>query len=113
MGALSGELALFARVVGQHERDHVKAFKGVLGRKAVKKPRFNFRGTTEDAAKFAATAQALEDTGVAAYKGQAPKINRTRSSQPRSRFTRSRRATRAGSATSTAPHRRRPRSTSR
>ena len=74
MGALSGELALFARIVGQHERDHVKALQGVLGRKAVKKPRFNFRGTTEDAAKFAATAQVLEDTGVAAYKGQAPKI---------------------------------------
>jgi hypothetical protein len=74
MGALSGELALFAQVVGQHERDHVKALKAVLGRKAVKKPKFNFRGTTEDAEKFAATAQVLEDTGVAAYKGQAPKL---------------------------------------
>ena len=74
MGALSGELALFARGRGPHERAHVKALKGVLGRKAVEKPRFNFRGTTEDAAKFAATAQVLEDTGVAAYKGQAPKI---------------------------------------
>jgi hypothetical protein len=77
MGALSGELALFARVVGEHERAHVKALKQVLGRKAVKKPRFNFRGTTEDAAKFAATAQLLEDTGVAAYKGQAPKLKST------------------------------------
>jgi hypothetical protein len=71
MGALSGELALFAQVVGEHERAHVKALKAVLGRKAVKQPKFNFRGTTEDAAKFAATAQVLEDTGVAAYKGQA------------------------------------------
>jgi hypothetical protein len=74
MGALSGELALFAQVVGEHERAHVKALKAALGRKAVKKPKFNFRGTTEDAAKFAATAQVLEDTGVAAYKGQAPKL---------------------------------------
>ena len=74
MGALSGELALFAQVVGEHERAHVTALKAVLGRKAVKKPKFNFRGTTEDAAKFAATAQVLEDTGVAAYKGQAPKL---------------------------------------
>jgi hypothetical protein len=74
MGALSGELALFAQVVGEHERAHVKALKAVLGRKAVKQPKFNFRGTTEDAAKFAATAQVLEDTGVAAYKGQAPKL---------------------------------------
>jgi Ferritin-like domain len=74
MGALSGELALFAEVVGRHERAHVKALKQVLGRRAVKRPRFNFRGTTESAAQFAATAQVLEDTGVAAYKGQAPKI---------------------------------------
>jgi hypothetical protein len=74
VGALSGELRLFARVVGAHERNHVRALKGVLGNKAVKRPRFNFRGTTEDAARFAATAQVLEDTGVAAYKGQAPRI---------------------------------------
>ena len=73
-GALSGELADFAVVVGAHERAHVKGLKAALGRKAVKKPRFDFRGTTEDAAKFAATAQALEDTGVAAYAGQAPKV---------------------------------------
>jgi hypothetical protein len=77
MGALDGELALFARVVGAHERAHVKALKAALGRKAVKKPRFNFRGTTEDAARFAATAQVLEDTGVAAYAGQAPRVKST------------------------------------
>jgi hypothetical protein len=74
LGALTGELALFARVVGAHERAHVKALKAVLGSKAVKKPRFNFRGTTEAAGAFAATAQVLEDTGVSAYKGQAPRI---------------------------------------
>ena len=74
MGALDGELALFARVVGAHERAHVRGLKSVLGRRAVTKPRFNFRGTTEDAGGFAATAQVLEDTGVAAYKGQAPRI---------------------------------------
>ena len=60
--------------MGAHERAPVKALKQVLGRKAVKKPRFNFRGTTEDAGRFAATAQVLEDTGVAAYKGRAPKL---------------------------------------
>ena len=74
MGALDGELALFARVVGRHERAHVKALRAALGRYAVKRPRFNFRGTTEDAEGFAATAQVLEDTGVAAYAGQAPLI---------------------------------------
>ena len=74
MGALSGELALFAKVVGAHERAHVAGLKSVLGRRAVARPRFNFRGTTESAAKFAATAQVLEDTGVSAYAGQAPRV---------------------------------------
>jgi hypothetical protein len=74
MGALSGELATFARVVGAHERAHVVALKQVLGRRAVKKPHFDFHGTTESRRKFAATSQVLEDTGVAAYKGQAPRI---------------------------------------
>src|SRR5215210_6121655 len=69
-----GELALFIRVVAAHERAHVSALKKVLGRKAVKKPKFNFRGTTESETKFRATAQLLEDTGVKAYKGQAPRI---------------------------------------
>jgi ferritin-like protein len=73
-GALSGELLLFAQVVAGHERQHVLALKKVLGRKAVKAPRFNFRGTTEDAAQFTATAQVLEDTGVHAYLGQVPNI---------------------------------------
>ena len=73
-GALSGELALFARVVGAHERAHVKGLKAVLGRKAVARPKFNFGGATESADAFAATAQLLEDTGVSAYAGQAPKL---------------------------------------
>jgi len=74
MGALDGELALFARVVGAHERAHVRGLKQALGRAAVAKPRFNFRGTTEDSGAFAETAQVLEDTGVSAYAGQAPLI---------------------------------------
>jgi len=74
MGALGGELALFAEVVGAHERAHVRALRAALGSAAVKRPRFNFRGTTEDAGAFAATAQVLEDTGVSAYAGQAPRV---------------------------------------
>jgi Ferritin-like domain len=74
MRVLDGELRLFARVVAGHERAHVRALKGALGRAAVAKPRFNFRGTTEDPAAFAATAQVLEDTGVQAYAGQAPRV---------------------------------------
>jgi len=74
MGALEGELALFARVVGQHEDAHVRALRETLGRRAVARPRFDFRGTTESADTFTTTAIALEETGVGAYKGQAARI---------------------------------------
>jgi len=73
-GALKDELAQFAKVVKAHEVAHVAALKGALGAKAVKKPKFNFKGTTSNQAKFAATAQVLEDTGVAAYLGQVGNI---------------------------------------
>jgi rubrerythrin len=74
IGALTGGLAEQARVVGAHERAHVKAFRQVLGSKAIKQPRFDFRGATEDADKFRRTAVAFEDLAVAAYKAQAPLI---------------------------------------
>ena len=74
-GALSGKTATFAKVVSQHEAQHVAALQQMLGSAAVAKPSFNFKGTTEDQAKFQATAMVLEDEGVSAYKGQAPLIN--------------------------------------
>ena len=73
-GALSGDALAAARIVRAHEADHVKALKKVLGGAAVKKPKFDFRGTTEDQAKFLQTALVLEETGVAAYAGQAGNI---------------------------------------
>lgn len=73
-GKLSGETAKFARVVAAHERAHVAFLKGSLGRKAVTKPQFDFGATTVDQAKFEATAQKLEDTGVSAYLGQVANI---------------------------------------
>ena len=74
MGGFDGELALFTRVVAAHERAHVSGLRSALGRAAVKRPRFNFRGTTESASAFTATAIVLEDTGVRAYAGQAPRV---------------------------------------
>jgi rubrerythrin len=74
IGALSGPLAEQARIVAAHERAHVKALREVLGSRAVKRPRFDFRGATEDADRFRKTAVAFEDLAVAAYKGQAPLI---------------------------------------
>ncbi len=73
-GVLTGSLAEFARVVADHENQHVVALQKALGGEAVKKPSFDFKGTTSDQGKFAATAQVLEDTGVAAYLGQVTKI---------------------------------------
>ncbi|MEP6910858.1 MAG: ferritin-like domain-containing protein [Actinomycetota bacterium] len=73
-GRFSGEVGTFASVVASHENAHVKFLKGALGSSAVKKPKFNFMGTTTDEAKFKATAKALEDTGVSAYLGQVGRI---------------------------------------
>ena len=73
-GSLRGATARQARVVGAHERAHVKAFRETLGRYAIRKPAFDFRGVTEDPDAFLRTAVAFEDLAVAAYKGQAPSI---------------------------------------
>ncbi len=76
MGALSGDLLEFATVVRDHELAHVEFLQGALGDAAIAKPTFDFMGTTADPATFAATAQALEDTGVGAYNGQGSNLRR-------------------------------------
>jgi hypothetical protein len=73
-GALTGKTARAAGVVGATERAHVKAFLQLLGSQAVKRPTFDFQGTTEQQQPFLKTAVAFEDLAVAAYKGQAPKL---------------------------------------
>jgi hypothetical protein len=74
-GAFANEqYRTFAGITGDHEAQHVKALKGLLGKAAVKKPTFDFGDTVTDPQKFGATAQVLEDTGVAAYAGQGPNI---------------------------------------
>lgn len=72
--ALKGRAAQAARVVGAVERAHVEAFRDLLGRKAIKRPRFDFQGVTETQKAFLKTAVAFEDLAVAAYKGQAPRL---------------------------------------
>ncbi len=71
---LKGELNRFSTVVAQHENTHVQFLRKVLGAKAVAKPKFDFKDTVTNPAKFAATSQVLEDTGVHAYLGQVPNI---------------------------------------
>ena len=60
--------------MGGHERAHVEYLQKALGSAAVAKPTFDFKGTTEDQDMFLATAVVLEDTGVAAYNGQAANL---------------------------------------
>ena len=71
LGAVTGKAARAVRVVGAVERAHVTAFRDLLGAKAIKRPTFDFRGTTENQRAFLKTAVAFEDLAVAAYKGQA------------------------------------------
>ena len=75
VGGYSGAVGRFASVVASHEATHVATLKGVLGAKAVKSPNFDFKGTTRKWSTFLRTAKVLEDTGVAAYQGQAPLIH--------------------------------------
>ena len=74
LGAIRGGLKRVPRQLGAVERAHVTALKQALGRAAVKRPAFNFRGVTEDNTKFLKTAVAFEDLGAAAYKAQAARI---------------------------------------
>ena len=97
IGALHGALGDQARVVGGHERDHVRAFKAQLKSAAIKEPKFNFHGVTENPKAFRSTAVAFEDLAAAAYKEQAPKISPRATSPRRSESTRWRNATPPGS----------------
>jgi hypothetical protein len=73
-GRLSGELRRFAQVVGGHERAHVRFIRGALGAKARGRPALDFGTATSDPDEFTAAAITLEDTGVAAYNGQAANL---------------------------------------
>ncbi len=74
-GALSGQNAQAAKLIGSVERAHVKALKGLLGRDAVARPFFDFQGTTEDDAAFVKTAVGFEDFSAAAYQGALGLLN--------------------------------------
>ena len=71
LAAVTGKAARAVRVVGAVERAHVTAFRDLLGAQAIKRPTFDFHGTTENQQAFLKTAVAFEDLAVAAYKGQA------------------------------------------
>jgi hypothetical protein len=61
----------FAQLVKADEVAHVAALKKALGKAAVKSPKFAFGAAVTDEATFLKTSFVLENTGVAAYLGQA------------------------------------------
>jgi rubrerythrin len=65
--------------IRNHEREHVEFLRNALGSQAAAKPTFDFTAggaftPFTDYAQFRALAQAFEDTGVRAYKGQAANL---------------------------------------
>lgn len=67
----SAQVQAFLKATKADEAAHVAALKGTLGSKAVKQPKFDFGNAVTDLSTFEATAYVLENTGVAAYSGQA------------------------------------------
>jgi Ferritin-like domain len=73
---LTGELRRYARIVGGHERAHVRFIRSVLGGKARGRPSLDFGSATSDEGEFTSAAITLEDTGVVVYNGQAANLTR-------------------------------------
>ena len=74
---LSGESAELAKLLFEHEAEHVDALSATisdLGGKPVKAPKVDFGDAFASEESFLATAITFEDTGVSAYNGAAPMI---------------------------------------
>jgi rubrerythrin len=76
-GKLTGATKQFAEVVERQEREHLHYLESTLGGDAAKAPKFTFGDATTNNAKFIAAAVQIEDTGLAAYNGQAENMSRS------------------------------------
>ena len=74
-GKLSGEARQFAETVGSEERAHLHYVRQALGSGAGPAPAFKFGNALRDQSSFVAAAVSLEDTGLAAYNGQATNLS--------------------------------------
>jgi rubrerythrin len=75
-GKLTGEAKQFAHTVGHEEQEHLDYFEHVLGNSNAKPGRFTFGDATAGDKQFVAAAAKIEDTGLAAYNGQAENMSR-------------------------------------
>ena len=75
VGGLTNETRDWARVVGAHERAHVRILRSVLGKASVKRPFLDYHGVTEDEEAFTRTAVAMEDLTTALLTGQIPHLS--------------------------------------
>lgn len=75
LGELKPETLSWARVVGAHERAHLRAIEKLLGPHTVKNPGFNYGNVTSDEDAFIKTAVAFEDLTAALLKWQAPRLD--------------------------------------
>jgi hypothetical protein len=75
-GALRGETLEFAETVAGHEQEHVDFLRQALGSSAGAEPEFDFGRAVRDRRAFLDAAVLLENTGVAAYNGQAANLTK-------------------------------------
>jgi rubrerythrin len=74
--AITGEAHQFAQVVAAEERLHLAYLEKALGVTTGVAPRFRFGDALSSPGKFILAAVAIEETGVAAYNGQATNLSR-------------------------------------
>jgi hypothetical protein len=77
---IPGQFSEVFSTISRHETQHVQTLSGALSGAAVAKPQFDFTARSkypdifQNFNTFALVSQTLEDTGVAAFKGQAPRL---------------------------------------
>lgn len=76
-GKLTGEVRQFAEIVGREEQAHRHYLEKLLGSTASPRQQYRFGGAAASNHSFLGAAVKLEDTGLAAYNGQAANLSRS------------------------------------
>jgi rubrerythrin len=75
-GQLTGEARQFAQTVAHEERQHLAYIEHALGGHTAQPPKFSFGDAATSDKQFVAAAAKIEETGLAAYNGQAENVSR-------------------------------------